>query len=163
MIMRSLEKLLFASRWLLAPFYLALLIALAALALKTAQHLFHILPHLLEASEQEVLVEVLNLADLSFVGSLVVLVIFSGYGNFVSRFEAVGTWPEWMARIDFDGLKLKLMSSIVAISAIQLLRAFMDIKNTSDRELYWFAGIHVIFLFATFIVALTGRYSTERH
>lgn len=131
--------------------------------MKTAQHLFHLLPHLWEASEQEVVVEVLSLADLTFVGSLVVLVIFSGYGNFVSRFETAGTWPQWMARIDFDGLKLKLMSSIVAISAIQLLRAFMDIKNTSDRELYWFAGIHIIFLFAVFILALTGRFSTEKH
>ena len=92
-------------------------------------------------------------------GNLVVIVIFSGYENFVSRIVGAGheDWPEWMSTIDFTGLKLKLLSSIVAISAIQLLRVFMDIAKTSDRELLWSVTIHVVFVVSGLLLALTDR------
>ncbi len=84
----------------------------------------------------------LAVVDLTLMASLIVIVIFSGYENFVSRIDASKQedWPEWMGKIDFTGLKLKLMSSIVAISAIQLLKAFMNIPNTPDRDLIWLVG-----------------------
>lgn len=165
MIKRGLEKILFASRWLLAPFYLTLVVGLVALLVKMEQLVVELLPHLWEAQEADVLLAVLGLVDLTLASSLIVLVIFSGYENFVSRInvERSSSWPDWMAQIDFTGLKLKLMSSIVAISAIQLLRAFMDVKNTSDRELYWYAGIHVVFVVSALLLALTDRLSAEKH
>ncbi len=165
MIKRGLELVLFASCWLLAPFYLTLVLGLIALLVKMGQLVYELLPHLWEAQEADVLLQVLGLVDLTFAGSLIVLVIFSGYANFVSRINAAasGSWPEWMALIDFTGLKLKLMSSIVAISAIQLLRAFMDVKNTSDRELYWYAGVHIVFVASALLLALTDRLSAEKH
>jgi uncharacterized protein (TIGR00645 family) len=91
-------------------------------------------------------------------------VIFSGYENFVSRIDAAehADWPEWMAKIDFTGLKLKLLSSIVAISAIQLLRAFMDVKNTGDRELWWYVVIHLVFVASGLVLALTDRLSEHQ-
>jgi len=165
MLKRSLEAVLFASRWLLAPFFLTLVFGLIALLVKMGQLILELLPHLWQTHESDVLLQVLGLVDLTFASSLIVLVIFSGYANFVSRInpERSGSWPEWLALIDFTGLKLKLMSSIVAISAIQLLRAFMDVKNTPDRELYWDAGIHVVFVVSALLLAVTDRLSPEKH
>jgi uncharacterized protein (TIGR00645 family) len=165
MLRTFVEPILFASRWLLAFFLLALVLALVVLALKTGQHIYDLLPNLWIASETDVLVEILGLIDATFAGALVILVIFSGYENFVSRTEADehSSWPTWMFRIDFTGLKLKLMSAIIVISAIQLLRAFMDVKDTSDRELLWFAGIHIVFVVSAVMLALTDRLSAGDH
>ncbi len=165
MIERALEKFLFASRWLLAPFYVALVFALAGLLFKAMQELFHFVTHVFWASESEVILGVLALVDLTFTGSLIVIVIFSGYENFVSKIDEANhkDWPEWMGKIDFSGLKLKLLSSIVAISAIQVLKAFMNVNNISDRDLIWLVVIHVVFVLSGVVLALTDRISEAGH
>lgn len=163
MIERTLERFLFASRWLLAPFYVALVVALALLLAKTMQELWHFILSVGNQGEADVILAVLSLIDLTFTGSLIVIVIFSGYENFVSKIDESEhkDWPEWMGKIDFSGLKLKLLSSIVAISAIQLLKAFMNIKNTSDRDLYWLVVVHVVFVGSGVVLALTDKISAE--
>ncbi len=165
MIRKFLEAILFTSRWVLAAFFLALALSLVTLALKTGQHILHLLPKLWDATETDVLVEILGLIDVTFAGALIVLVIFSGYENFVSRIDTAGhvTWPTWMIRIDFSSLKRKLLSAIIVISGVQLLRAFMDVKNTTDRELFWFAGIHIVFVVSAVMLALTDRLSPDDH
>lgn len=165
MIRKLIETILFASRWLLSLFLLALALALVVLAMKMGQHIYELLPHLWEATETDVLVEVLGLIDATFAGALIILVMFSGYENFVSRIETGEqvSWPTWMVKIDFTGLKLKLMSAIIVISAIQLLRAFMDVKDTTDRELFWYAGIHIVFVVSAVMLALTDRLSPGDH
>jgi len=165
MIRKLIETILFASRWLLSLFLLALALALVVLAMKMGQHIYELLPHLWEATETDVLVEVLGLIDATFAGALIILVMFSGYENFVSRIETDEqvSWPTWMVKIDFTGLKLKLMSAIIVISAIQLLRAFMDVKDTTDRELFWYAGIHIVFVLSAVMLALTDRLSPGDH
>ena len=107
----------------------------------------------------------LAVVDLTLMASLIVIVIFSGYENFVSRIDASEhrDWPEWMGKIDFTGLKLKLMSSIVAISAIQVLKAFMNVPNTSDRDLMWHIVIHLVFVGSGLVLALTDRVSEGGH
>ncbi|CAH1661562.1 MAG: TIGR00645 family protein [Chelatococcus sp.] len=164
MIERVLERFLFASRWLLAPFYVALVLGLAGLLIKTMLELVHFLPMVFSGKESDIILGILTLVDLTFTGSLVVIVIFSGYENFVSKIDANDhkDWPEWMGKIDFSGLKLKLMSSIVAISAIQLLKAFMNVANVSDRELMWLVGIHVVFVGSGVFLALTDRIAGEK-
>ena len=101
----------------------------------------------------------LSLVDLVLTGSLLIIVIFSGYENFVSRVDHSGhaDWPEWMGTIDFTALKLKLLSSIVAISAIQLLKQFMSLNKTSDRDLMWLVMIHVVFVVSSVLLALSDR------
>ena len=165
MIERLLERFLFASRWLLAPLYVALVFSLVVLLIKTGQHMWHFMQHAVDSTETDTILNVLSLIDLSLTGALVVIVIFSGYENFVSRIDIAATkeWPEWMAKIDFAGLKLKLMSSIVAISAIQLLRAFMNVKNVPDRELWWQVGVHLVFVVSGLVLALTDRLSASHH
>jgi len=158
---KSLEMLIFASRWILAPFYLGLAISLIVLLIKFAGELFHIATHAFTATESEVILGVLALVDLTLTGSLLVIVIFSGYENFVSKIDHSGhkDWPEWMGTIDFSGLKLKLLSSIVAISAIQLLKQFMSIQNISEREIFWLVVIHVVFVVSSVLLALSDRIS----
>jgi uncharacterized protein (TIGR00645 family) len=165
MIERYLEKFLFASRWLLAPFYAALVISLAGLLIKAMQELYHFMTTAVVASESDVILGVLSLIDLTLTGSLIIIVIFSGYENFVSKIDesAHRDWPEWMGKIDFTGLKLKLLSSIVAISAIQLLKSFMNVRNMSDRDLMWLVIIHVVFVASGILLALTDKISGESH
>jgi len=165
MIQRSIEQILFASRWLLAPFYLALVACLFFLMVKGMQEVWHFALALPSAKEVDVILGVLKLVDLALTGSLIVIVIFSGYENFVSKID-VGDhpdWPEWMAKIDFSGLKLKLLSSIVAISGIQLLKNFMDIAELSDRELGWAVGIHMTFVVSGLFLAYTDKVAGEKH
>jgi len=164
MIERAIERTLFASRWLLAPFFLALALSLFALLIKTCYTVYELVLHFWGASESQAILSIFGLVDLTLTGSLIVVVIFSGYKNFVSRIEAAdhADWPEWMSKIDFTGLKLKLLSSIVAISAVQLLRGFMDVKNTSDRELTWYVIIHLVFVASGFVLALTDKLSERQ-
>jgi uncharacterized protein (TIGR00645 family) len=156
---RRLEGLLFASRWLLAPFYVGLAISIFVLLIKFLLELVHILQTAFTSTEAEVILGVLTLVDLALMGSLIIIVIFSGYENFVSKIDHSKhvDWPEWMGTIDFTALKLKLLSSIVAISAIQLLKLFMDVKKASDRELLWYVIIHVVFVGSSVLLALSDR------
>jgi uncharacterized protein (TIGR00645 family) len=157
-----LEAILFQSRWILAPFYIGLVVSLVLLFIHFLAELAHFVAGIRVASESDVILSVLGLVDLVLVGNLIIIVIFSGYENFVSRFEEVGhDRPEWMTKVDLGGLKQKLMSSIVAISAIQLLKAFMNVGSYQDKTLYWLAGIHVVFLGSMLVVAIADRLSEK--
>jgi uncharacterized protein (TIGR00645 family) len=160
---KLIERFLFSSRWLLAPFYLMMVVALLVLLMKALQETWHFVGHAFTATESEVILGVLALIDLTFTGSLIVIVIFSGYENFVSKIDPGDhpDWPEWMSKIDFTGLKLKLISSIVAISAIQVLKAFMNLKTISDRDLMWYVVIHLVFVGSGVLMALTDRISVD--
>ena len=163
MIVKLFERTLFASRWLLAPLYLALVVGLVAIVVKAALDVWEIGLHLFSSSESETILALLGLIDLTLTGSLVVLVIFSGYENFVSRVDptAHGNWPEWMSKIDFSGLKLKLLSSIVAISTIELLRLFMAVRDVSDRDLRWYVILQFTFVGSGLLMALTDRFGVS--
>lgn len=139
------------------------MLALAGLLIKALQEAFHVLSHVFTANEADVILGVLALVDLTFTGSLIVIVIFSGYENFVSKIDtnAHRDWPDWMSKIDFSGLKLKLISSIVAISATQVLKAFMNVKGTSDRDLMWYVAIHLVFVSSGLLMALSDRISGD--
>ena len=160
-----LEKAIFASRWILAPFYLGLALALIVLLIKFVFEFAHIAMHAFDATESQVILGLLALVDLTLTGSLIVIVIFSGYENFVSKINHSGhkDWPEWMGTIDFTALKLKLLSSIVAISAIQLLKQFMSVSTVSDRDLFWLVVIHVVFVVSSVLLALSDRLSGSDH
>jgi uncharacterized protein (TIGR00645 family) len=158
-----LENVLFASRWLLAPFYLGLAVGIGIVLIKFLEELYHLASKAFASSEADVIVGVLSLVDLALTGSLLLIVIFSGYENFVSKIDHSNhrDWPEWMGTIDFTALKIKLLGSIVAISAIQLLKQFMAVKTTSDRELTWYVVIHVVFVVSSVLLALSDRLTGE--
>src|ERR1700760_1292236 len=165
-IERGLEALLFNSRWLMAPFYLGLVVSLAALLFKFAMMLWEFILHVPAAKESDIILGVLSLIDVTLTGNLVLIVVFSGYENFVSRIDPGGhpDWPEWMTKVDFAGLKQKLMASIVAISAIQVLKAFMNFDAAFDpSKLGWLVGVHLVFVISTLMLALAARWSPSDH
>lgn len=155
MIERNLERLIFASRWVMAPFYLGLVVALALLLVKFAQELIHVVPAVIDMSETAVILAVLTLIDLSLAGNLLLMVIFAGYENFVSKIDTGDSEdrPDWMGKVDFSGLKLKLIASIVAISGIHLLRSFMAVAEMDKDNLYWMLIIHATFVLSGVLLA----------
>jgi uncharacterized protein (TIGR00645 family) len=159
------ESLIFNGRWLMAPFYIGLAVSLAVLLLKFCMMLWEFMVHAPGSKETDIILGVLSLIDVSLTGNLVLLVMFSGYENFVSKIDAGGhpDWPEWMSKIDFTSLKQKLLGSIVAISAVQVLKAFMNIDTAIDPvKLGWLVGVHLAFVFSTLMLALSDRWTAGR-
>ena len=173
-----LESLIFNSRWLLAPFYLGLVLGIALLLAKFGQELIHIVPHTLSLSESDVVLAILTLVDISLVANLLIIIIFSGYENFVSKIDTGDheDRPEWMGKVDFSGLKMKVIASIVAISAIELLKGFVNVGNLvpasstvaaiwseADQALAWKVAIHVILVVSGVLFALMDKISESTH
>lgn len=161
MIERNLERGLFASRWLMAPFYVGLVLALVGLLLKFVQELAHFVMSVPSAKEADVVLGVLTLIDLSLAGNLLLIVVYSGYENFVSKIDVDDHVdnPEWKGKVDFGALKLKLIASMVAISGIHMLKVFMGLPKYSDREVLWMTIIHVVFVVTGVLLALMDRLS----
>ena len=156
-IENSLEKSIFASRWFLAPIYIVLSISLFFITVKVIQEFMHFAPLLFTIDLKGMMLFVLHIVDLALVGNLVLMIIFAGYENFVSKISiADGSEdkPSWMGKVDFSELKLKLIASIVAISGINLLETFMDLSALSDREIQWMVIIHVVFIFSGVLLAM---------
>jgi len=161
--MHKLEKLvenaIFASRWLLVPMFIGLALVLVIYVVKFFQDLFHIFATALSMNDANLLLAALTLVDATLVASLLVMVIISGYENFVSRLDVdVGRHNiAWLGKLDHGSLKIKLSSSIVAISAIHLLKAFMNINQISQEKLMWLVIIHLTFVVSTLLLALIDR------
>ena len=149
------ERLMYASRLLLAPIYMGLSLALFALFIKFFQELYHFIPFILELDESQLVLKLLSLIDLTLVGSLIVIVMFSGYENFVSRMD-IGEATEkleWLGTHDYGALKMKVASSIVAISSIHLLKIFMNIDSTNNDKVMWYALVHLTFVISALLMA----------
>jgi uncharacterized protein (TIGR00645 family) len=158
---RAFERFLFASRWLMAPMYLGLVVALGMLSIVFLRELYQYIPQMLDMKSEDVILVVLTLIDLTLAGNLLLIVLFSGYENFVSKFDfdAGADRPDWMGTVDFSGLKMKLIASIVAISAIDLLKWFMSVEEVTDmaqmdRRFFWLVVIHLTFVLSGVLMAL---------
>lgn len=157
---RWVERLLFAGRWCMAPIYVGLLLILAVIAVKFVEELVLTLPSVLSMEERDLVLLVLGLIDLALLGSLTLMVAFAGYENFVSKMHSVADHedrPDWMGHVDFSGLKLKLISSIVAISAIHLLRTFLNVSALPKEDVGWQLAIHLGFVVSGVLLALMDR------
>jgi len=162
---RFLENAMYASRWLLAPVYFRLSLGLIALTIKFFQEIFHILPHIFSVSESDMILTLLSLVDMTLVGGLLVMVMFSGYENFVSQLD-INEGKEklsWLGKMDATSLKNKVAASIVAISSIHLLRVFMDAKNVPDNKLMWYVIIHLTFVLSAFVMGYLDRLTKVKH
>ena len=154
---KNLEKGLFASRWFIAPVYIILAISLGIITLKVIQEFIHVVPEMFSMTVREVMLFVLHVVDLALVGNLILMIIFAGYENFVSKISAAENSedkPSWMGKVDFSDLKLKLIASIVAISGINLLEIFMDIASVPDREVQWMIIVHLVFIISGVLLAV---------
>ncbi|WP_102795541.1 TIGR00645 family protein [Bowmanella denitrificans] len=153
------EKLIYSSRWIMAPIYLGLSLALLALGIKFFQEVLHILPIILSMKEADLILVVLSLIDLVLVGGLIVMVMFSGYENFVSRLDIDGDGEklDWLGKLDSGSLKNKVAASIVAISSIHLLKIFMNAQNIHNDKLFWYVIIHLTFVLSAFAMGYLDK------
>src|SRR5664279_2962075 len=155
----AIERGIFASRWLLAPLYLGLAVSLFLLLLKFMEGLLELALKIDVEDTSKLITGILSLIDLSLVGNLLVMVMFAGYENFVSRFGEVtkGNRPDWMGKVSFGTLKLKLMSTIIAIAAIHVLEDFMRLSEIESRDLGWSVGILLTFVVSGLMLALMDK------
>lgn len=165
MIEKTLERGMYASRWLLAPIYLGLSVALMALGVKFFMELVHVIPHLLTISEMDLILLVLSLVDISLVGGLIVMVMLSGYENFVSQLDLKESDDKlsWLGKLDTGSLKNKVAASIVAISSIHLLKIFMNAQQVDNDKLLWYVVIHITFVVSAFMMGLLDRMMRDNH
>ena len=158
------EKALFSSRWILAPIFLGLSLALLALGVKFFQEAYHLIAEVLVKGEADLVLKVLALIDISLVGSLIVMVMFSGYENFVSTIDAKGTDTlGWLGKMDSGTLKLKVAVSIVAISSIHLLRIFMKVETTDNDKIMWYVILHMTFVVSAVLLGVLDKMSFAKH
>jgi uncharacterized protein (TIGR00645 family) len=170
------EKVLFASRWILAPVFLGLSLALIALGVKFFQEAWDVFNHLLGMSESDLVLTVLAMIDITLVGSLIIMVMFSGYENFVSTIDAKGSDSlSWLGKLDAGTLKLKVAASIVAISSIHLLRIFMQIDTPlkaddpfgarlyTNSQIMWYVIVHMTFVLSAVLLGVLDKISFARH
>ncbi|MEY6432670.1 TIGR00645 family protein [Thioalkalicoccus limnaeus] len=162
---RLIERLLFASRWILAPIYLGLSLVLVALGIKFFQEAYHVLGHIWVMKETDVVLMVLAMIDLVLVASLVIMVMFSGYENFVSRIDVEGKDKEigWMGKLDAGSLKLKVAASIVAISSIHLLKVFMNAAEIPNDKILWYVVLHLTFVISALLMGVLDRITSASH
>jgi uncharacterized protein (TIGR00645 family) len=162
---RIIERLLLASRWILAPVYLAMSLALVALSIKFFQEVYQVLSHIWTIPEAQMVLAVLALVDMVLVASLVVMVMFSGYENFVSRIDVEEGAERlgWLGKLDSGTLKLKVAASIVAISSIHLLRAFVNIQQVPNDKLLWYVIIHLTFVVSALLMGVLDKMSFASH
>lgn len=160
----GLENLIFNSRWLLAPFYLGLVLALGLLLVKFVKEFIHFAPMVFSAEGGDVIIGILSLIDVVMVANLLIIIVFAGYENFVSQINTDNheDRPSWMGHVGFSDLKIKLIGSIVAISGIELLKAFMHVELLTNEQLAWKVGIHVTFVVTGLLFALGDRISSSK-
>ncbi len=158
------ESLLYASRWILAPIYIGLSLALVLLAIKFFQEVIHYFPLVFEAPEADLILVTLSLIDMALVGGLLVMVMFSGYENFVSRIDIDEGADKlaWLGKLDSGSLKQKVAASIVAISSIHLLKVFMNVEKIADNDkIMWYVIIHMVFVVSAIGMSLTDRLNVK--
>ena len=164
-IEHGLEMFMFGSRWLLVPFYLGLVGGIALLLVKFVKSFIALVPTVFTGDSGAALLGILSLVDITLVANLLIIIIFAGYENFVSKINTGDSEdrPDWMGHVSFSDLKLKLIGSIVAISGIELLKYFINVKEVSTHELAWAVGIHLTLVFSGVMFALMDRISGSTH
>ncbi|VAY02467.1 hypothetical protein ARADI_0600 [Arsenophonus endosymbiont of Aleurodicus dispersus] len=158
---KSIEKIIYASRWLLFPVYIGLSFGFILLTLKFFQQIIHIIPELFTITESGLILTVLSLVDITLVGGLLVMVMFSGYENFILKMTIDDKHQKlsWMGKMDVNSIKNKVASSIVAISSVHLLRLFMEAEKVPDNKIMWSVIIHLAFVLSAFGMAYIDRMS----
>lgn len=156
---RFIEKLLYSARWIMAPIYLGLSLILVALGIKFFQEIFHLLRTFLPSKKWISFLIALSLIDVSLVGGLIVMVMFSGYENFVSKLDIDEGEDKlgWLGKLDTSSLKNKVSASIVAISSIHLLKVFMNTENIESDKIKWYLLLHITFVLSAFAMGYLDK------
>ena len=164
-IEHGVEAFIFNSRWLLAPFYLGLVSAIGLLLVKFAKSFLLAISTVFEGSSGDAMIAILTLVDITLVANLLLIIIFAGYENFISKIDTGDheDRPSWMGHVGFSDLKIKLIGSIVAISGIELLKFFVNVKEATEHELMWVVIIHLTLVVSGVMFALMDRIAGANH
>ncbi len=156
---RFIERTMYAARWLLAPVYLGLSFAILFLGLKFFQEVLHVFPIIFNMSEADLVLVILALVDLALVGGLLVMVMLSGYENFVSKIDVTDDTDRlsWLGKMDSSSLKNKVAASIVAISSIHLLQVFMSAQTVPNDKIMWYIILHLTFVVSAFMMGYLDK------
>jgi len=165
-----LENFIFKSRWLLAPFYVGLVLAMGLLMVKFIKAFIDFVPKAFTGTSEEVIIGILSLVDVVMIANLMLIIIFAGYETFVSKIDTEDSEdrPSWMGYVGFSDLKMKIMGSIVAISGIELLKLFMHLDSldldvvANNYSLAWRVGLHMVFVFSGLIFAISDRVGSSK-
>lgn len=163
-IEQLLESAIFASRWILAPFFLGLIIAMLVLLLKFGKELVSLLMGVMGLNDYDTIISILTLVDTALIAVLLFIIVFSGYENFVSKLN-IGDHedrPTWMGKVSFSDLKMKLISAIVAISAVELLKVFLVSNTLTGEQIGWKIAIHLTFVLSGLLFAASDWISDSR-
>lgn len=165
MIERTIERLILASRWLLVPLYVSLILILVIFGVKAAQEIIHLFATVIEVTETDLILATLSLVDMVLVANLLMIVALSSYEAFVSRLDADkdAETPTWLGKMDPAAVKIKLAISIVSISAIHLLQVFVNVQNYSSQQVMWVVIIHLTFVVSALLLALIDRIAFAHH
>jgi uncharacterized protein (TIGR00645 family) len=159
------EKIIFGGRWILAPLYVGLLLSLLPLLYRFFQEFISLVKISADADMHHITLKILELLDTVLLGNLIIIIIFAGYENFVSKInvaEESEDRPHWMGRVDYSGLKIKLIGSLVAISVIELLKDFMQEGEFDSKREMWRIGIHLTFVVSGVLFALMDFIADKR-
>ena len=143
---RLVERIILSSRWILVAFYLGLVAALAVYAVSFGYKFLKVAGNVFTYGEAEMILAMLGLIDAALVASLIVMVMISGYENFVSRFDEAEDQVSFLGKLDSGSLKIKVASSIVAISSIHLLQVFLNANQFTDGKIMWLTLMHIAFV-----------------
>jgi uncharacterized protein (TIGR00645 family) len=154
---RLIESTILASRWILVAFYLGLAFSLLIYAIAFGKKLFYMVGGVLTLDDAEAVLSMLALIDAALVASLIVMVMISGYENFVSRFDDNAGELSWLGKIDAGSLKIKVASTIVAISSIHLLQVFLNASQYTPEHLKWLTIMHMAFVFSAVFLGVLDR------
>jgi len=159
-----LEAFIFGSRWLLVPFYIGLVLSILLLLLKFGKEFFHLFSVIFTAPGTDIIIGILTLVDVVLLANLLMIIIFAGYENFVSKIDTGDSEdrPTWMGKVSFADLKMKLIGSIVAISGIELLKTFVNVTELTNDQLAWKVGIHLTFVVSGVLFALMDWLSVDK-
>lgn len=160
-----LEAAIFGSRWLLVPFYIGLTLGIALLLVKFGKEFLGFVDKVFYGTSTDVVIGLLTLIDVVLLSNLLLIIIFAGYENFVSKINTANheDRPDWMGHVSFSDLKMKLMGSIVAISGIELLKAFVAVESLTNEQLAWKVGIHLTFVISGLLFAIGDWLSHKKH
>jgi uncharacterized protein (TIGR00645 family) len=154
---RGFQAAMFLSRWLLAPFLIGLMLALLLLLYRFVADFYAIARELPDLTWHALIVAVLNLVDVSLAANLVLIVVFSGYENFVAKRDpqARDGWPDGLTDVDFNALKQRLLGSLVVIAAVDSLAWYLDLEKYSDTsKLVWALAFPLMLVLAMVMLAL---------
>lgn len=160
----ALEKFIFSSRWLLLPFFLGLIVSMAVLLIKFMKEMALLIQGVLGLIEHDTVISILTLVDTALIAVLLLIIVFSAYENFVSKLS-IGNHedrPAWMGKVGFSDLKMKLIGAIVAISAVELLKAFLVSTTLTSEQLKWKIAVHLTFVISGLLFAVADWVTEQR-